>query len=66
MPKHKTAEASIHSFIYSAKRYLSTYYVAASGSDIREIYNIPDFLYTLVALLAGVAIIVAKGACHAI
>lgn len=35
MLKHKMVEAGIHSFIQSTRRYSSTYYMAAAGSDIR-------------------------------
>lgn len=35
MLKHKMVEAGIHSFIQSTRKYSSTYYMAAAGSDIR-------------------------------
>lgn len=71
MLKHKILSASIHSLIHSAERYSSTYYVPATDSDTGghkrqsplHHHPTPD---TLAAILASVAITVAKGTYHAI
>lgn len=67
MLKHKTVKASIYSFIHSAKRYSRTCSVARLVQVLEiEKKAHPALLGIPVALLAGVAIIVTKWACHAI